>query len=115
MHLARFAIKLERQLVFAADQHHRLGAHLALHALNALRLFRAQVERPAQAVLGDHHRNLTRLGMCFVRGGDYFYAVLRIKIARGLVVNVGQIRELFFGIRRRRLCCIGAFPLGHVF
>ncbi len=100
VHLARFAIELQRQYLVAVDQLHR--CHLGLHPGHTLGLFRAQVERETQAVLGDHHRHFAGFFMGFERRVDQLDAVTIVEVAGLLVVDVGQERQMRFRVHRRR-------------
>ena len=101
MHLAGAAVEFQAQSFVAIHQHHRLGAHLALDAGDALGLLGAQAEGIAQAVLGDHQRHLAGFLVRLVGGGDQLDAVLLVEGARRLVVDVGEEGQRCFRDRRR--------------
>ena len=103
VHFAGLAVEAQRQALAAIHQSHRLGTHLALHAGDAFSLLRAQAEGPAQAVLGDHQRNLAGLLVGLVGGVDELHAVAGVEAARRLVVDVGEIGQRPLRVDRRRL------------
>ena len=53
-------------------------------------------------MLGNHHRHIALLFVGFIGGVDQLYAVTLIKLARFVVVNVSQKRQMRFRIDRRR-------------
>jgi hypothetical protein len=103
MHLAGLAVEFQGVALVAADQGHRLGADLALHALHALGLLRAQVEGEAQAVLGDHQRHLARLPRAPRRRRRSAARRACGRRRAPFVVDVGQVAQLGSGIVGRRL------------
>ena len=99
VHFTRTAVKLQRQHFIAINQLHRRR----FPAFNiAFRLFRAKVKGKAQAVFGDHHRDIALLFMRFIRGVNQLHAVTMIKRTRLVVVNVRQEGEMGVRVDRRR-------------
>ena len=103
VHLAGAAVEAQRQPLVAVDQRHRLGAHLALDAGDALGLLRAEAEGVAQAVLGDHQRHLAGFLVRLVGGLDQRDAVPGVERARRLVVDVGEVGQRFLRVGGGRL------------
>ncbi|CEL29012.1 hypothetical protein SRM1_02360 [Pseudomonas fluorescens] len=100
VHLARLAVELQRQHFIAVDQLHRRD--FGAHAGHAFGLFRAQVEGETQTMLGDHHRHFACFFVRFVRGVDQLHAVTMIEVARFLVVDVGEERQVRIRVHRWR-------------
>ncbi len=92
VHFTRLAVELQGQHFVTLHQLH--GRDLGAHAGHAFCLFRAQVEREAQAMLGDHHRHFAGFLMRFVSRIDQLHAVAVVEVASFLVVNVGQKRQV---------------------
>jgi hypothetical protein len=70
VHLAGAAVKAKGQAFIAIDQGHGVGPDLALDPDHALGLFGAEAEGVAQAMLGDHQRDLAGLLGGLVGGID---------------------------------------------
>ena len=101
VHLAWLAVELQGQHFIAVHQLHR--RHLGAHTGHALGLLRAQVEGEAQAVLGDHHRHFAGFLVRLVGRIDQLHAMAMVEVARLLVVDVVEKRQVRLRVHRRRL------------
>ena len=102
MHFARLAIEAQGELFLAVDEGQGLGAHLPLNACHPLGLLGAQAHGEAHTVLGDHQADFTLFFVAFVGRSNQFDAMLGVKIAGLVVVNVGQVSQRVFRVERRR-------------
>ena len=102
MHLAGLAVEAQLQHLVAVLDRQRLGADGALHAGDALGLLRAQAEREAHAVLGDHQAGVAERLVALVGGLDDLDAVAGVEVACLRVVDIGQVAERVVGIGHGR-------------
>ena len=101
VHFTGFAIELQRQDFIAMDQLHITD--LGSHTRHTLSLLRTQVERKAQAVLGDHHRYVTRFLVSFKCRFNQLHTKAFVKGARLFVIHVIEEGQLSIGIHRGRI------------
>ena len=105
MHLAAFAVKAQGQRFVAIDQLHRIGA-------DAFHFLRAQVEAVAQAVFGDHQRDVVGFAVFLEGGIDKGDAVAGVKRPCLVVEHVGEIAQRVLRVGDWRLDCGGARRAG---
>ncbi len=98
MHLARPAVETQRELLAAVHQDHRVGP-------DAFHLLGAQVEAVAQAVLGDHQRDVALFLMALEGRLDDLDAVFLVEGTGFFVVDVAEIAERVFRVDGRRFSC----------
>ena len=107
MHLAGLAVEAQGERFITMLQHQWVGAYGALHASNALGLFRAQAQAEAHAVLRDHQADFAQLLVAFIGGLHHLDAVLGVERGSFAVVDVRQISEGVFRVDSRRFRRLG--------
>lgn len=86
VHLTWLTVELQRQYFVAVHQLHVF--YFSDHTGNAFGLLRTEVEREAQAVLGDHHWHIAGFGVGFKGWLNQLYTKALVECAGVFVINV---------------------------